>query len=133
MRIQYLHELFEKHPEKEILAFEGPCHVCKEKTCVEIGKTKENSFQIAGGAVYQTHNPTNEEETFRVKCPRCFELDNILRNYQECEVYSRVVGYLRPISQYNPGKKQEFNDRENFDIEKEEVHGRYNQANSWYV
>ncbi|MBU1119514.1 anaerobic ribonucleoside-triphosphate reductase [Patescibacteria group bacterium] len=30
---------------------------------------------------------------------------------QECEVYSRVVGYLRPISQWNDGKGAEFEDR----------------------
>lgn len=29
----------------------------------------------------------------------------------KCEVYSRVVGYLRPVNQWNPGKKQEFKDR----------------------
>ena len=29
----------------------------------------------------------------------------------ECEVYSRVVGYLSPISQWNKGKKEEFKDR----------------------
>jgi len=28
-----------------------------------------------------------------------------------CEVYSRVCGYYRPVSGYNPGKKQEFMDR----------------------
>jgi ribonucleoside-triphosphate reductase len=28
-----------------------------------------------------------------------------------CEVYSRVVGYLRPISGWNLAKKQEFIDR----------------------
>jgi ribonucleoside-triphosphate reductase (formate) len=28
-----------------------------------------------------------------------------------CEVYSRVVGYLRPINQWNKGKQQEFKDR----------------------
>ena len=28
-----------------------------------------------------------------------------------CEVYSRVVGYLRPVSSWNPGKQQEFEDR----------------------
>jgi hypothetical protein len=26
----------------------------------------------------------------------------------ECETYSRVVGYYRPIQQFNPGKKAEF-------------------------
>lgn len=31
-----------------------------------------------------------------------------------CEVYSRVVGYLRPISQWNEGKQAEFNLRQNY-------------------
>ena len=28
-----------------------------------------------------------------------------------CEVYSRVVGYLRPVSAWNEGKRQEYADR----------------------
>lgn len=28
-----------------------------------------------------------------------------------CEVYSRVVGYLRPVQNWNKGKKQEFKER----------------------
>ena len=28
-----------------------------------------------------------------------------------CEVYSRVVGYFRPVSNWNPGKQQEFKER----------------------
>ncbi len=28
-----------------------------------------------------------------------------------CEVYSRVVGYYRPVSNWNIGKKQEFKER----------------------
>ncbi|HCA40257.1 MAG TPA: hypothetical protein DEP01_01270 [Aminobacterium sp.] len=32
-----------------------------------------------------------------------------------CEVYSRVVGFLTPISQWNKGKKEEFRDRKTFD------------------
>lgn len=34
---------------------------------------------------------------------------------QKCEIYSRVVGYLSPLSQWNVGKKSEFQDRETFD------------------
>ena len=30
------------------------------------------------------------------------------------EVYSRVVGYLRPVSQWNKGKKSEWKDRVDF-------------------
>ena len=31
-----------------------------------------------------------------------------------CEVYSRIVGYLRPVSQWNEGKQAEFKDRKVF-------------------
>lgn len=37
------------------------------------------------------------------------------RERQKCEVYSRVVGYLRPVNQWNNGKRQEFYDRKTFD------------------
>ena len=33
---------------------------------------------------------------------------------QKTEVYSRVVGYLRPVNQWNNGKKAEFKDRKTF-------------------
>ena len=33
---------------------------------------------------------------------------------QRCEVWSRVMGYHRPVAGYNIGKKQEFADRKNF-------------------
>lgn len=35
----------------------------------------------------------------------------------KCEVYSRVVGYLRPVQGWNKGKKEEFTIRKTFDIE----------------
>lgn len=31
-----------------------------------------------------------------------------------CEVYSRIVGYLRPVQNWNEGKQQEFKDRKTF-------------------
>ncbi len=40
------------------------------------------------------------------KCPHCAK---------DTEVYSRVVGYLRPMSQYNIGKQKEFAARKKFD------------------
>ena len=33
---------------------------------------------------------------------------------QICEVWSRVMGYYRPMSEYNVGKRQEHADRELF-------------------
>ncbi|MFW6270980.1 MAG: anaerobic ribonucleoside-triphosphate reductase [Bacillota bacterium] len=36
------------------------------------------------------------------------------------EVYSRVVGYLSPVSVWNAGKKEEFADRKMFKVPKKE-------------
>ena len=33
-----------------------------------------------------------------------------------CECYSRVVGFLSPVSQWNKGKKEEFKDRQEFEV-----------------
>lgn len=46
------------------------------------------------------------------ECPKC-----VVK--QPCEVYSRIVGYLRPVQQWNEGKKQEFEDRKKFKMSKE--------------
>jgi anaerobic ribonucleoside-triphosphate reductase len=35
-----------------------------------------------------------------------------------CEVYSRIVGYLRPVQNWNDGKRQEFKDRQTYTLEK---------------
>jgi ribonucleoside-triphosphate reductase len=31
---------------------------------------------------------------------------------QPCEIYSRVVGYIRPVGQWNDGKQAEFQERQ---------------------
>jgi ribonucleoside-triphosphate reductase len=36
-----------------------------------------------------------------------------------CEVYSRIVGYLRPVRNWNDGKRQEFVDRTTFKTEQD--------------
>ena len=36
------------------------------------------------------------------------------RRRQVAERHTRVMGYVRPVSQWNPGKKAEFNERVHF-------------------
>ena len=45
------------------------------------------------------------------QCPKCASegLEST------CEVYSRIVGYLRPVNQWNDGKQEEFKERKMFD------------------
>jgi ribonucleoside-triphosphate reductase len=42
-------------------------------------------------------------------CPKCTV-------EQPCEVYTRVVGYYRPVNQFNLGKQQEYKERKEFKI-----------------
>lgn len=35
-----------------------------------------------------------------------------------CEIYTRVVGYFRPVQTFNIGKKEEFYKRKTIQIEK---------------
>ncbi|MBN2384417.1 ribonucleoside triphosphate reductase [bacterium] len=43
---------------------------------------------------------------YHERCPVCAE---------ECEIYSRIVGYFRTLKQWNKGKKEEFKLRKTFD------------------
>ncbi|HZK27389.1 MAG TPA: ribonucleoside triphosphate reductase, partial [Thermoclostridium sp.] len=45
-------------------------------------------------------------------CPECGD---------ETEVWSRVVGYLRPVANYNKGKKEEYFERRKFVVKKEAI------------
>ena len=35
----------------------------------------------------------------------------------KCEIYSRVVGFITPLDNWNKGKKEEYKDRVTFDKE----------------
>lgn len=54
-------------------------------------------------SICSTHGYLNGEHK---QCPTCGS---------RCEVYSRVVGYLRPVDQWNDGKQAEFAIRRTFD------------------
>lgn len=59
--------------------------------------------------------------TFSI-CPQDGYLSGEHETCPECgaitEVYSRVVGYIRPVRQWNKGKRSEFKDRKTFVIDK---------------
>jgi len=42
-------------------------------------------------------------------CPKC-------TIEQPCEVYSRVVGYIRPVQQFNKGKQEEYKERKTYKL-----------------
>lgn len=81
------------------------CHDCGQK--IEIG-----GEEIKNG-VYLVYDNSGEKINI-LKCNDCYAKNPALRNFQECEVYSRVVGYIRPVQQWHKGKKQEYGERKEF-------------------
>jgi len=55
-------------------------------------------------AICESHGYLKGEQ---YTCPDCGE---------ETEVYARIVGYYRPVQNWNPGKKEEFSERSVFDL-----------------
>jgi len=54
-------------------------------------------------SICEQHGYLRGEQRF---CPECGE---------PCEIWSRSVGYLRPVDQWNPGKQVEYGDRRTYD------------------
>lgn len=81
------------------------CHDCKKEIAIE----NEN---IKNGVLLQYDNLGEMIKVF--KCNNCYAQNKALTNFQKCEVYSRVVGYIRPVGQWNNGKKQEYGERQEY-------------------
>jgi len=111
MNANQLHDFFDARPGMDEAVFEGDCHDCGCEVAVSV-KYGKCGFECEGGAVYQ---PFLMNDQRFVKCRWCFDTNKDLKNYQPTEVYARCVGYLRPVSQWNPGKQAEFRDRKMFD------------------
>lgn len=77
----------------------------KKQKCHDCKKELKNNDEVMK---YEVEN----QEFF--KCKKCHETDPVLRNFQKTEVYSRIVGYMRPIEQWNAGKVEEYKDRKEY-------------------
>ena len=101
------------------IEYEGKCHDCGKGVKVCIFREKETgAITIEGGAIYNPKFGTPPAEHTFFKCDDCFKKDRVLRNWQPVETYSRVVGYLRPVSSWNKGKQEEWKMRMYYAIPK---------------
>ncbi|OGZ20619.1 MAG: hypothetical protein A2654_00400 [Candidatus Nealsonbacteria bacterium RIFCSPHIGHO2_01_FULL_43_31] len=93
------------------MAEKANCHDCHKDIAI-LGE------ELQGGAVLLKYDNKGEKITI-FKCQDCFKQSQELKNYQSCEVYSRIVGYLRPVDQWNKGKQAEFKDRKTLEVKKD--------------
>jgi len=129
MNKETLARLFREYEDKDYLEWVGPCHDCGEPiTVTAIVVPEGDGIEMTGGAVYDLREIDTVRDDFKLKCDACFAKKKSLERFQPTECYSRVVGYLRPIQQWNVGKREEFKDRKMFDMdwdgfEQVETHG----------
>lgn len=105
-----LSKLEKMHGEKDTLKFQGLCHDCGREVNLTSKKLEDGRIRIEAGALYEA-----PDGRF-LKCEDCFGKSRTLTNHRQCEVYSRIVGYLRPISQWNSGKLSEFEMRKTLKV-----------------
>ena len=84
------------------------CHDCGKEVAIE-------NDEVKNGVYLAYENGDKKINVF--KCNDCFAKNKALTNFQPCEVYSRVVGYIRPVQQWHKGKKQEYGERVEFKID----------------
>lgn len=89
----------------ENVSIDTKCHDCGADINI-VDEQLENGVYLA-----YDHN---DEKINIFKCNDCYAKNPALTNFQKCEVYSRVVGYIRPVQQWHKGKKQEYAERQEY-------------------
>jgi hypothetical protein len=92
--------------------YHGICCQCNADVSLNVNIHGE-SISIEGGAIFCPPKAWHCPDLYVFKCQKCFDADP--KFYPKTEVYSRVVGYMRPVSQWNDGKKAEFDIRKPFE------------------
>lgn len=85
-------------------------------TCMDCGKDFDLTLERIGPEKIKIENGIigKRDDDYLFKCNDCWKIDKNFGN--KTEVYSRVVGYLRPISHWNAAKQEEFSIRKTYEV-----------------
>jgi len=114
MTNEQINKMLADHPDVHVFEWDGQCHDCGDdvKIIYCFDDERKKVTDMFGGVVYL---PEQMNEYF-YKCIGCYEADPVLKDYQKCEVYTRIVGYMRPMDSWNNSKINEYKMRKKFDL-----------------
>lgn len=95
-----MQELSEKIGNHQYANINVSCMDCGKEFILEVERTGSEALLIKNGAVYKSRGE------YEFKCAKCFK-DNP-NHGPKVDIYSRVVGFLRPVSDWNKGKRAEY-------------------------
>lgn len=75
------------------------------KACREFVRKVASNYRLPYFTITPTFSVCPSHGYISGECPTCAQCGST------CEVWSRIVGYFRPVDQWNTGKKQEYADR----------------------
>lgn len=102
-----MQELSDKIGDHQHARVHVTCMDCGERFDICLERIGPEQIEIKNGAI----GKRDCEHLF--KCQACWEKNKSFG--RECDVYSRVVGYLRPVTAWNAGKQEEYKMRKVFD------------------
>lgn len=101
-----MQEISDKIGDNQFAKINAVCIDCQDEFILELERKSAIAIEIKNGAIAKRYGE------YLCKCQNCFAINNKFGG--ETEVYSRVVGYLRPVGNWNKSKKQEFNLRKSY-------------------
>jgi hypothetical protein len=108
-------ELSDFMADNQSIIINATCCGCNLPMRITAERVSATEIQVEGGAMFKVPDHWQEEEPYLFKCTGCYTQHPAFGH--RTEVYSRCVGYLRPVSNWNGAKQSEFELRRTYRAE----------------
>jgi len=98
--------------DNQYMTIKFDCYDCNEEKEINLKRVSSSSIRVDGGAIFKPPGSWDYPNPIMCKCDKCFE--EYPAFFVPTSVYSRCVGYLRPVSNWNKAKKSEFSLRKTY-------------------
>lgn len=101
-----MQNLSDRMKDNQFATLHVTCEDCCKPFDINLERTSSNQIDITNGVI------GNRAGQYLFKCPTCYALDKSFGT--PCDIYSRVVGFYRPVNGWNNAKQEEFKLRKEY-------------------